>query len=480
MGNQKGAVDAAAKKPTKNCADPTNPCEVKIVSAQYLNGNDSTELGSDAKQWVNLPMGDKWVDGTHAMNKDRLSQQPRIKVRFSQPGTHTFKLKYIPGASNVAYSAGEKGRNANFKHEVQEKPYTTDADGTKIIKVDFKISAAGMHKYQVVATDEKGVQVKSFNIETCRLVHYKEIKMLGLTSVASSLSTLETEFTKHGVTLATMGSVNMVHMPNISDTDQATFIIKAKTAYTSSNAATKSPYVVAIAYTDHLAVKDSNQSVVKAGVKVGPSEPDIEIPIIDAAGKDKYLWNNIVPGEKWFVSASFLKNGDTAGTHDIVIAEADCTPVPGTATVPDMCRKVKVKVTGLAAATGTLTLKVNWVNRMRGGLSVGGNLICVCTRAWWRNTSTVDQNQIMIHEMGHKLGMVADGTGKLPDKTTTHYTQKGHLGPHCHEGLPVKASYSSDKGTCVMFGATSAITAFCSNCEPAVKKMDLSAGWSAF
>ena len=86
----------------------------------------------------------------------------------------------------------------------------------------------------------------------------------------------------------------------------------------------------------------------------------------------------------------------------------------------------------------------------------------------------------MVHELGHKFGMVTDGTGKKPDKPAKYYTGKGHMGPHCHKGLPVKASYSSDAGACVMFGATNAPKAFCNHCTPAIRKMDLSTGWSAF
>jgi hypothetical protein len=271
-------------------------------------------------------------------------------------------------------------------------------------------------------------------------------------------------------------------MPNISRTDEATFTTKARTAYTGSTAPSKEPYVIAIAYTDHLAVKDSDKEVTKSGVDVGSGRPDVEVDIIDPVStRRKYLWNNIVPGEGWFVSCTFLKDGGTAGTDTVTIPAADCTLVADNASVPDMSSKVKVKVSGLATATGTLTLKINWVNRMRGGISLGGNIVCVCTRAWWRTKSTTDQNQTMIHELGHQLKMVADGTGRGPDQVSTHYTGKGHVGPHCHEGLPVLADYSTSTGSsCVMFGATNGVATFCTNCVPAVIKQDLSAGFTRF
>ena len=118
---------------------------------------------------------------------------------------------------------------------------------------------------------------------------------------------------------------------------------------------------------------------------------------------------------------------------------------------------------------------------MRGGLSFpGGNLICVCTKAWWKENDVAIQSSTLVHEMGHKVGMVSNGTGKLPDKVETFYEAKGHVGPHCFFDLGDQATYAGVTGNkCVMFGAVGAgsPTAFCVQCIPALSKMDLSAGW---
>ena len=152
-----------------------------------------------------------------------------------------------------------------------------------------------------------------------------------------------------------------------------------------------------------------------------------------------------------------------------------------------MCNKVSIDVTGLATATGTITLEVHWVDRMRAGLSFsGGNLICICTRAWWSNKSSVSQNQVMVHELGHKVGMVAVGTGKLPDAVATLYTSaKGHVGNHCYKGnADGQARYDSvsdhSNSTCVMYGSTNGQSAFCSDCTPAMRKLDICDGCSKF
>jgi len=481
--SKEDADKSFSKCPVGGTAEPcpakkTEDEKPKIVAVEFLDGDDKTELALTGKHFVNLPRDEKWKDGTHVLNIDRLSQKARFKVRFNKSGAYSFKVKYKPGGSNSAYTDTEKGRNSNFKFEESEKTYTTDSDGTKIIASDFFVTAAGKDSYQLMAKDNDGNEVQSHTKETHRFVYYQGLKMKGVPA-ASNLTTFVGEFTKHNITLVSLGSAEMEHMPNISTGDSDAFQNKARTAYNGSGASAKAPYVVAIGYTDHLAVKDASQTVVKSGVEVGPGKPDVEIPIVNGSGQSKYLWKNIVPSEGWFVSVKFRKDGSAT---DVAVPEADCAAVPADASVPDMCRKVKVKVSGLAAATGTITLTVNWVNRMRGGLSFGGgNLICVCTRAWWQAESTDDQNQVMIHEMGHKVGMVADGTSKGPDKTAKFYEGKGHVGPHCHQGLPVQDSYSGVSGsTCVMFGATNGITTFCADCTPAVRKVDLSSGWSAF
>lgn len=465
--------------------------EPKIISVAYLDGADDKEIAG-GKHYVNFPRDAKWVDGAEIKNIDRLSHKPRIKVRFNKPGSHGFKVKYIPNGGNAAYSAAEKGRTDHFKYQDQKKSYTTDGDGTKILPVDdFFVAAAGKDKYKLEAEDDKGNKVQSGELEIHRLIYYIEIKMKTLTLIASSLATFEGEYAKHNIKLVPLASVEMDYMANVSDSDEATFKTKARTAYAGSTAPAKEPYVIAIAYTGHQAEKNTNKRVVKAGVQVGPGKPAVSIPIrgtgvYDTRDTERYLWNNIVPGEDWFVSAKFLKDGGTAGTDDVVIAKDKCTPLPVSVSKPDMCKVVKIDVSGLPAATGTITLEVNWIDIMAGGTSYGANLISVCTKSWWTDKPTSGQNDIIVHEMGHKLGMAVDGIGKKPDKIPTYYdSSKGHVGNHCHHGIPAgQARYDSSAdqtaSDCVMYGATNGKSAFCEHCTVAVRKQDMCDGWSKF
>jgi type VI secretion system secreted protein VgrG len=305
------------------------------------------------------------------------------------------------------------------------------------------------------------------------------------------LSNVEHEYAKHNIKLIKLPSVEMDFMPNIGLSDDITFIAQARNAFSKSQAAEKQPHAVAIAYTAHLAVKIANHPVKKTSVRVGPGSPPVFVAIVTEDESSilpelRYLWQGLVPGDSWFVSAKFLRQGGTAA-DSISIPAIKCTAVPTGSGSPLRSNVVRVDVNSLPAGSGTIVLLVNIVDRMRGGFSFPGtNLVCVCTMAWWTAIDTKAQNQTIVHELGHAVGMVADGSGKLPDKTATWYdTSKGHFGNHCFYGIVANQTrYDSGadlaRSRCVMYGAANGIGAFCANCAPAVCKVDLSDGWRPF
>ncbi|HPU50455.1 MAG TPA: hypothetical protein PK359_02760 [Burkholderiaceae bacterium] len=467
---------------------PEDKVKPRIVAVEFLDGHQDKRVSS-ARQYVNLPAKTKWVDGSHVLNKDRLGHKPRIRVWFDRPGSHGFKVRLIPGAANRPYSAAEKGRNPRFRFQETEKSYATGGDGTTILPIDdFFITAAGGHAYTVEATDEHGNTARSGVIESRRLVHYLPIKMRNLTAAASSLAVFEGEYARHAIDMVALPTVEMPHRHNIGPDDEAALKRAAQAAYRGSQAPAREPFVLAVVFTDHLAVKNPGQALTYTGLTVGPGQPDQVLDIIgpgltNPALAPRSLWINLVPGEDWFVSATYTPTGGAV----VALPKAKCTPVPDNAATPDNCTSVRVDVSGLPAGTGSITLTVNWVDRMRGGLAFGaGNAILIGTRAWWRTKSQASQNETLVHEAGHQVGMVSRGVGLQPDEVATRYDNaKGHVGNHCHHGIPAgQARYDSSAdralSDCVMYGAGNGHSAFCPSCSPAVHKVDLSAGWARF
>src|SRR6185503_10052123 len=394
----------------------------------FVDGADDKESAAGV-QWVNLPRDAKWVDvANNVANIDRLGQKVRYKVAFSKPGSHSFKVNVEPGDDNAVYTDPEKGRNANFKWMDQEKSYTTEADGTKIVTADFFTASAGEDTFKLVAKDtNNSPAVETGLLTTRRLVYAVVIKMKDMTTNAD-LGSFTSEFAKHGLDVVQLAPAEIDRIQNIGPDQGNDYEQKCKTAFNGSAGKAKMPYAVAIGFTEHLAVKNPNQDLELTDAEVGPGKPVVEIPVMARglrAGdglRARSLWKDLVTGEGWFVSATFTPNGGGAARN---IAEASCTALPAGSSD---CGDVKVDVTGLPAGKGTIKVKVNVVDRMRAGLSFpGGNLICICTKAWWQDLSAAEQNATAIHEMGHKVGMVADGTGKLPDKVQTYYDAKGHM-----------------------------------------------------
>ncbi len=480
--------DADKSFPAKPVCKTEEPCPLEkedekpiIVKIAWLDGADDKEIASGT-QWVNLPRDAKWVDVPNGVeNIDRLSQKVRYKVTFSKPGGHSFKVKAAADPGNAAYTGGEKGRNGNFKWMEEEKSYTTDGDGTKIIETDFFSTCAGIDGFKLKAEDTQGTPpVETGLVTTKRIVYVVVVKMTGMTT-NTGLGTLIGEYAKHGITLVELPEVTIDRMANIGPDESATYTQKCKTAFTGSQGNAKMPYGIAVGFTEHLAVKNPGQLLELPGVVAGPGAAAVDIPVMALGlragdGLDsRSLWKDLVPGEGWFVSATYTP---TAGGAAVALAEAKCTATPAGSN----CSTVQVAVDHLPAGTGTVRVTVNVVDRMRGGLSFnGGNLVCICTKAWWTEQGAGVQSSTAVHEVGHKVGMVAEGTGTQPDKVETQYTDKGHVGSHCYFDLGVLATYSGVAGNkCVMYGAVgdASPTAFCEKCTPAVRKMDLSAGWT--
>lgn len=459
----------------------------RIIEIAFLDG-ESTAKKASVQQYVNINRSDRFVEGKVVPNSDRLGNKPRLKVSFSKPGAHQFTVKCRPHAENSRYTDGELARNSRCTYQKEQKAYTTENDGSLVLPIDdFFVSPAGRDKFVFEATDSGGQTVSTGNLEVMRLIYYIELKMRSLTSCANNLSIVEQEYAKHNIKLVKLPAVEMEYIPNIGRGEGAKLLQKAEKAYASSKAIEKQPYVIAIAYTSHLAVKKQNHRIIEPSIKVGPGCAPVVIDIVgEAASSDSpvdfYLWQGL-NDDNWFVSARYLKEGGTRADL-IQISQDKCTPVLEKASHIKAARTVSIDVSTLPPSTGTIELIVDTVEYMRAGVAFEGmNMVCVCTEVWWKPVDERDQNKTIIHELGHKIGMVPDGRRTNLDKPSTWYDDaKGHFGNHCFNGLsPNLPRYDGDvddsKVKCVMFGAMTDKSAFCANCAPIVCKADLSDGW---
>ncbi|MCA1744527.1 MAG: hypothetical protein LC643_02215 [Bacteroidales bacterium] len=448
----------------------------KLVSVELIDSNNQ-DIQGGLVQYVNLPSNATYVNGQEIQDMGQLGQNIRCKVVFDKPGVHNFKLKIEPDLKNLVYSQAEITRNANFKYQDQKLSLTTNSNGEVIVEGSrLFVSPAAGDIFSVSATDDNGVKLLSNGfIQTERLLYYVEVKMDGLTSIASNLNPFVRQFKRNGVTLKALGSVNMPHMKNIgTNADSNTFRQNVQAALIGSAAANYNPHCLTIAYTDHLAVKKNLDP--HANTR-GGSDRTVNVAIKDEfTGEEFALWHNL-DGEDWFISCAFIP---TDGSPEIPIAKDKCTP-RAKADNPGYFHIVDVDVRALPTKAGKIQMEVHVVEKMRGGLSLhNSNIVAVCTRHNWTDRHSAQQNLVAIHEVGHQLGMASDGSG--PDKIPSFYSNnQGHVGPHCHFGIPagqVRYDAISDfqRSRCVMYGAAGNHSAFCRHCAEALKKADLKNG----
>ena len=470
------AQASAAEEPP-----PEEEEEPRIVSVEWVETSADAVRPANDIQFVNIPKDSKYLHGEVVRNVDQLGVFPRIKVRFDKEGVHAFTVKLVPGSGNSVYSAEEQGKESAFSYSDAEEALDTDGNGEFIIEDLLSLAAAGDDTWTVQAEDQCGNTVTSRPLKTKKLIWITELKMPGL-PVASSISAFKTQFSSNGYTVIDGDEVAMPMIENIGSSSSQ-FLAAASTAYRSSGIRDKEPYTVAVAYTNHLAKKGRSGPLRKTGVTVGPGAAPVRIPVLlNVAGelKRKPLWNNLVTGEGWFVTASYFSS---AGGFPTSLAESTLTPSGDWASAPGYLNLIDVDVTGLPAGTGTIVLRVNLVKGMRAGLSYRRkNLIVTSAMSYWRGKSTPKQNQVLIHEMGHKVGMIPKSTDSLTPPPY-QYTEHQHVGSHCHNGVALPAGQQtafpngSQGTTCVMFGATNGVSTFCSECGPLVKKLDSSDGW---
>src|SRR5690554_3691774 len=345
----------------------------KLVSVELIDSNNNAVEGC-VMQYVNLPSNVAFVNGKEVQDIGQLGQNIRCKVVFDKPGVHNFKLKLEPGSKNLVYSASEKSRNANFNYQDQELNLSTNSNGEVIVEGRrLFVSPGSGDIFSVAATDDSGNKLLSNGfIQTERLLHYVEVKMNNLKSIASNLNPFVREFKRNGVILKDLPSVNMPHLKNIDTrADVNTFLQNIQTALVNSPAVNYNPHCVTIAYTDHLAVKKVFEV---EGITRGGADGKIKLQIADLRSGDQYaLWHNIDASD-WFISCVFIP---ADGSPDIKIGKDKCTP---RAKVDDVAffNSVDVDVRGLPPKAGMIEIEVHVVNRMRGGLSLGkSNIVAI-------------------------------------------------------------------------------------------------------
>lgn len=464
------------RSPLADEAPAQKTSEGRLVRIALLDGSPQRALSGGVIQYVNLPREQRFVDGQRISSIDRLGPQPRVLIEFSEPGTYTFTLHLSPAPrGNATYSEREK-RHRAFDPPLDPRSYQTASDGTAVVD-DLAIGIAGGDRFKIVAEHE-GEERSSGIIEARRLLWIKPCFMEGDAEVnrPSSAAPFTSTFKDLGLDLALLPKAFIPRQPNIGDEEAAK---RMGMAVLGQMPADLDPYVVGLAFVEHLGVRWPDMPVAPVQITGGGPAPETVTLVGESNGLTRvhHLWRDLGEGGMK-TKGGFFKYLDGDGTTRM----AEVPPEAITPASPEgVCNQVLVDVSTLPERTGTLRIFVDTVHRFRAGISFyPRRVICTATLAFWRPTGDTTQNLNAIHEYGHQLGLASDGKGHL-DQVPNHYDDsRGHVGNHCHAGLPAGLPNYEDpdllaQAACIMFGS-SRPGSFCPDCAASVRKQDLSRG----
>ncbi|MEX2208180.1 MAG: hypothetical protein WEF50_18300 [Myxococcota bacterium] len=392
----------------------------------------------------------------------------------SSPIRFRVQVRDAPGASNATYSRLERARNQNFR--VSDRLQGVLDDATHVLmEARIHVGAAGGNAYQVSATDANGNEVVApKDVETRRKLYYQVIKMRGMRlNVGTLTNHIKTEFwnsgRKHYLQLKEIVSLgDIAGFANFDTHTQGQISTLARARYSRD----RDPFCIAIVLTDHMAASET--ATLRSGLFTVPpgGMPNVVVGLgtttAPHVGSTRYLWQRLdtagTPDDFWWVSGGFQPVGGGAPTP---ITQAMVTPAGATHTT-----QVSVDASGLAAGwRGRAVLELKMVNRFRTGLSLANNAVCVASRATWQNRPESQMKSTLVHELGHKVGMVPGRRDEHGSATNAQLAQQSTyyplMGGHCNHGTNI----------CVMFGSIHAgrQDVFCAICSPNVRRLDMDA-----
>ncbi|HET6149104.1 MAG TPA: hypothetical protein VFH68_16320 [Polyangia bacterium] len=459
---------------------------------------------ADHDQFVNLVKDPKFVeDEVKTIERAGALHVEATMSKGTSP--NLLKVRVTPVAEPQTYTATETPRNTRFTLVRTRKTAPVSAKKFKISE-DVELPAAGGNRYKVEGKVKKKKVEAAKTLFTWRKLYYQPVHMLGVT--VPSTASMEADYDGHFIKFKMKDGPQQV--PFRTNTDSNTVaernqvVMDARAGYSIDR---YEPYTVCIYFVNMIADPKENflvTPVMSSAHKLGAGitswsggQISFKVP------QDKYIWwgLNTIEDAKNGGRGNWLTSGSAYYVGDDGVKNA----IPD----GDITIDTSKKVSGLGGYDH-LKIKLPWgardfwsSNTVRFGMTLkvvkgfsGGysepdvNIITVATSGWWRPFTDTKRLQILNHEMGHKIGMVADGTGKALDKPAHQYTGQGHQGPHCQNNANYVVGRANEwQGTplCVMFGATScfdpgtgahkpAPSNFCPVCDKLVKKLDLFAG----
>lgn len=427
---------------------------------------------ADLEQWVNLTRHTKWF-GDGLTEVERTTESVKVTIQFDERSRATGLLSVTPGSDNVTYTATEiPRRNATFTlPNFTDRQFQTDETGK--YEVDINVGPAGGNEFTISVKDADGNELKSDLIKTRRKLYLQIIKMSGVSEpAASDVTAMKDEYWNEskriflkiveyasGQTIPS--SINLDH--NTSSAVQ-TLRSQARAVYDNSKA--------------------PNAFVAVMVKKIGPSELES-----GSVAKDIRSAQSSSSPVTFNTTKTFMSVVDPARNNNLVLIWIPSEGVPqiilsGKITFEGN-NTIKIDPTGLTPGTGPgrFIYSIMVCSGALAGLSYPTINFTVTGTRWAESNDPFSADIIrraLIHEMGHKIGMVpGTQSDRVLDVQSSQFSGRGFAGNHCSTGLttplpapPALLSDAPGSASCMMWGQTVA-DHYCSACLGSLRKLDL-------
>jgi type VI secretion system secreted protein VgrG len=408
---------------------------------------------SDRIQWVNLPSQDteslkrsKFVgDGVESV--DHMGREIYIEADFDSKGAQA-TLIIVPDSQNAASPV--------LSAEVlpDDSAGRTGVDRKDDGKVRFKValSSAGGDKFKFKIKGGEGEEKElPQSIETRRILYYQLIRVEGVAATEAVLTShLEDEFlnegNKHYIKLVRIQpGKSMVKGPSVAE--DSDIMALAREAYSHE----RDPFCFAAILVDQIGTKRIDNY--NSSAEIDDQAAEFEVygmgPLWRVGATPKEQARN-----EWFLEGTFVE--DDGDKRAFKIDPSWVKPKD-----PSSEGKTAVFIADLTqlhlpqGTKGKIKLKFLVFDFSNGVSFRNNNLVCVATRSNWKARPSAELKTTLVHEAGHKVGMVPEGQ-------STYYFLDGR---HCDR----------DKKKCIMYGEFHPARSdrFCEVCSPSLRGLNL-------
>ena len=453
----------------------------------------NTSTAGVTPQWVNLSKDKKWLDKI-CTDRERLGTDINLRVKIDLPNSpHTFTIEKLYKPYKGSYST------------IETQSFTETSDNENYIYIkSFRVGSDGNEEYSFRARSDGNI-ANSSNLITWRkfyVHHFFEKSVVGRESFKDGWSTVASEYRKHNIWISGIaGYENQISEfkfgenldLNRSDSNENEFNNAVAEVYTKKDLKKYEPYIIPITYVNR--IDETESIIIFKNVKI---EDKMNI-FIDAnekledhleLGSINYL--NLDDGIFPVVSATIEWDDEEYETQSYKINNIECRLKNGGSFIKSnewngedivgfMVNYEEIK--GLKIIDGyeySINITYNIFKQERKGIAPEDNNMVVI-----RVKENDYPTEAIIHELGHKCGLVANG------KSDSDYKQSEGLpiGEHQYQDNGSHCGYEMDntdhteenrkKAQCVMFGLVyTGNSKFCPSCIDTLHKSNFRIGWS--